>query len=85
MRKNPAVREVGLRGILEEVDESILSELQKANETKNNEKFVTAYKQTTEGVYVCHRASGKPFLCPQIPKTPLVFIINFDPDVKWPK
>jgi hypothetical protein len=77
--------EVDLRGILEAVDNTMLSEIQKAIESQDVEKFSGAYKQTIEGCYSCHKASEKPYLRPQIPEQPEARIINFDTEAKWPE
>jgi hypothetical protein len=77
--------EVDLRGVLEAVDNSMLSEIQKAIEKQDVKKFGDTYKQTIEGCYSCHKASEKPYLRPQIPEQPEARIINFDPEAKWPE
>ena len=84
VRKDPNGQPLELKGILDAVDASFLSELKKSIEAKDSEKFVTAYKQTLEGCYACHKAAGKPYLRPQIPTAPPQTIINFDPEAKWP-
>jgi hypothetical protein len=85
VRKDPAGNDVDLTGILQGVDNGILNEVQKAIETKDSAKFVTAYKRALEGCYSCHKASGKPYLRPQIPEAPPQPILNFDPDARWPE
>jgi hypothetical protein len=77
--------DVDLRGILEAVDNSLLSAIQKAIQAEDTSKFANAYGLTLEGCYSCHKASEKPYLRPQIPLTPPQPIINFDPDAKWPQ
>jgi hypothetical protein len=77
--------EVDLRGILESVDNTLLSEIQKAIERQDVKKFGDTYRQSIEGCYSCHKASEKPYLRPQIPEQPEVRIINFDPEAKWPE
>jgi hypothetical protein len=77
--------DVDLRGILEGVDNTMLSELQKAIEKQDTKKFGDTYKQTIEGCYSCHKASEKSFLRPQIPEQPEARIMNFDPKAKWPE
>ncbi|SRR6266511_249733 len=77
--------EVDLRGILEGVDNTMLSEIQTAIEKQDAKTFSATYKQTIEGCYSCHKASEKPYLRPGIPKQPEVRIINFDPEAKWPE
>jgi len=77
--------EVDLRGILEAVDNTLLSEIQKAIEKQDDKKFGDAYKQSIEGCYSCHKASEKPYLRPRIPEQPEARIINFDSKAKWPE
>jgi hypothetical protein len=77
--------EVDLRGILEAVDNTLLSEIQKAIEKQDVKQFGDTYKQSIEGCYSCHKASEKPYLRPQIPEQPETRIINFDPETKWPE
>jgi hypothetical protein len=85
VRKNPAGYDVDLKGILDGVDNGILVNIGKAIDAKDSTMFVTAYKQTLRGCYACHKASGKPYLRPQIPLNPPQPIINFDPGAKWPE
>lgn len=77
--------EVDLRGILDAVDNTLLSQIQKAIEKQDAKLFGDAYKQTIEGCYSCHKASEKPYLRPHLPEQPEARIINFDPDAKWPE
>jgi len=77
--------EVDLKGILQAIDNSFLTEIDGAITNKDTGKFKTAYRQTLEGCYACHKACEKPFLRPQIPSAPSVSILNFDPTVTWPE
>jgi hypothetical protein len=77
--------ELDLRGILEAVDNTLLSEIQKAIEKQDVKRFGDTYKQAIDGCYSCHKASEKPYLRPQIPEQPETRIINFDPEAKWPE
>jgi hypothetical protein len=77
--------DLDLRGILEAVDNTMLSEIQKAIEKQDVRTFADTYKQAIEGCYSCHKASEKPYLRPQIPEQPEARMINFDPDAKWPE
>jgi hypothetical protein len=76
--------DVDLKAILQAVDTSLLSEVGKAIDGKDLEKFTAAYRQSLEGCYSCHKASEKPYLRPQIPESPAAPIINFNPDATWP-
>ncbi|MBI4556131.1 MAG: hypothetical protein HY706_00985 [Candidatus Hydrogenedentes bacterium] len=77
--------DIDLNGILEAVDNSLLSAVKEAIDKKDLEQFTQAYRQTLEGCYACHKASEKPFLRPQVPKTPTVHIMNLDPAAEWPQ
>ncbi len=76
--------EVDLRGLLEAVERTGLTNLGKAIADKNPDALAEAYKQTLQGCYACHRASDKPYLRPRIPDQPETRIINFDPTATWP-
>jgi hypothetical protein len=77
--------EVDLRGILQAVDGTFLTAVDKAVQAHDSSQFQSAYKQSLEGCYACHKASEKPYLRPQIPKEPETRIINFDPGASWPE
>ena len=83
VRRTPG-GEVDLRGLLEAVDRTGLTEIGKAIADKNSEGFTGAYRRTLEGCYSCHKASDKPYLRPRIPEQPSSRIINFDPAATWP-
>ena len=77
--------DVDLKGILDAVDNSFLTEVGKAIENKDATGFKTAYRQTIVGCYACHKACEKPFLRPQVPSAASVSILNFDPAATWPE
>src|SRR5256714_13073711 len=77
--------EVDLRGILEAVDNTLLSEIQNAIEKQDVKKFGDTYRLSTEGCYSCHKASEKPYLRPRIPEQPEARIISFDAEARWPE
>ena len=85
VRTTKAGGEVDLKGILQAIDNSFLSEIDGAITNKDTAKFKAAYRQTLEGCYACHQACEKPFLRPQVPSAPSVPIINFDPNASWPQ
>jgi hypothetical protein len=68
-----------LKGILDAVDNTFLSAVQKAIEEQDLTKLTGAYGQALEGCYSCHKAAEKPYLRLQIPDRPEVPIINFEP------
>lgn len=77
VRKTSTGAEVDLKGILDAVDNSFLSEVAKAIQSKDTPKPKSAYQQTLVGCYACHTACEKPFLRLQIPTAPAATIINF--------
>jgi len=77
--------DVDLKGILDAVDNSFLTEVGKAIENKDSASFTNAYRQTLVGCYSCHTACEKGFLRPQVPSAPNVTILNFDPAATWPE
>ncbi len=85
VRTTKAGSEVDLKGILQAIDNSFLTEIDGAITNKDTGKFKTAYRQTLEGCYACHKACEKPFLRPQVPNAPNVTILNFDPNATWPE
>ncbi|MEO8426325.1 MAG: hypothetical protein ABI651_04350 [Verrucomicrobiota bacterium] len=85
IRKDSAGREVDLKAIWLAVDSSLFTQIGAAIEQKNSDKFNTAYRDAMAGCYACHKASSKPYLRPQIPKTPPQPMINFDPEAKSPE
>ena len=85
VRKTPAGEDLDLKGILDALDTSVFADLRASIEAKDRGKFTAAYKQALVGCYSCHKASGKPFLRPQIPLSPAASILNFDPAARWPE
>jgi hypothetical protein len=85
VRKDNAGQEIDLGKILESVETSPLKQLQDAIVAKDKPAFEKAYRFTVEGCYACHKASDKPFIRPQIPTSPEVHAINFEPKAQWPK
>ncbi len=85
VRTTKAGGEVDLKGILQAIDNSLLTEIDGAITNKDTAKFKTAYRQTLEGCYACHNACEKPFLRPQVPSAPSATILNFDPNATWPE
>jgi len=69
--------DVDLNGILDAVNNSMLSAVDKAIQNKDAAAFKTAYQQTMTGCYACHVAAEKPFLRVQIPESPATSIIAF--------
>jgi len=85
VRTTKAGNDVDLKGILQAIDNSFLTEIDGAITNKDTTKFKTAYRQTLEGCYACHKACEKPFLRPQVPSAPGATILGFDPNATWPE
>jgi len=85
VRKTSGGLEVDLKGILDAVDNTFLAQIDESIKHKDAASFKTAYRQTLEGCYACHKACEKPFLRPQIPSAASVSILNFDPAATWPE
>jgi hypothetical protein len=83
--KGPDGNPVDLKGIFDGIDTSVFAKLKEAIDKKDSEHFAEAYKATLEACYQCHKAVGRPYLRPAIPKTPPQSIINLDPNATWPK
>ena len=82
VRKTKAGAEVDLKGILDAIDNTFLSQLGKAITNQESAAFRSAYRQTLQGCYACHQACEKPFLRPRIPTAPGASIIDFDPGAR---
>jgi cytochrome c553 len=85
VRKDPDGHDVDLKGIYDAVDSSAFATVKRAIEEKDSRAFDTAYKQSLEACYSCHKSSGKPYLRPMVPMAPPQTIINYDPNASWPQ
>ena len=85
VRKDPDGHDVDLKSIYEAVDSSAFATVKRAIEEKDSGAFTTAYKQSLEACYSCHKTSGKPYLRPMVPAAPPQTIINYDPNASWPQ
>lgn len=83
--KGPDGNPVDLKGIFDGIDTSVFAKLKETIDKKDSEHFADAYKATLEACYQCHKAVGRPYLRPTIPKTLPQSIINLDPNATWPK
>jgi hypothetical protein len=70
--------DVDVAGIAEAVDNTELTELQKAIQGRQHKAFVQAYDEALVACAACHQAIGKSYLRPQRPGSPEVRVINFD-------
>jgi len=85
VRKDADGNPVNLKGLFAGIDNSAIADLRDAIDKKDSAKFVVGYKETLAGCYGCHKASGKPYLKPQIPKVPPQPLLNYDPAATWPE
>jgi hypothetical protein len=85
VRKTPTGEDLDLRAILEALESGALADVEKSIEARSRAKFELTYKRALEACYSCHKASGKPFIRPQVPTAPAVPILNFDPEARWPQ
>lgn len=85
VRKDPAGRDVDLRGILDAVEKGPLKDVQDAVKAKDKPKFEATYKTMLESCYSCHQASGKPYLRPRVPEQPAAPILDYGPQANGGK
>ena len=83
--KGPDGMPVDLKGIFDAIDTSTFAALKTVIDAKDAAKFDAAYRTVLESCYQCHKAVGRPYLRPMVPKTPPQTIINTDPNAKWPQ
>lgn len=81
-RKAPDGSTVDLGAIAQAIENTQFADLKKAIAARQKDSCGVAYRQTLQGCYACHVASGKPYLKPHVPDAPEVHIINFDPNAK---
>jgi hypothetical protein len=84
IRKDNQGRDINLNNILEAFENSQLTQLKQAIDSKDRAAFERVYKESLTSCYSCHKASDKPYLRPQIPTEPETRMINFDPKADWP-
>jgi hypothetical protein len=78
-------QEVDLQAILQSLENAPLAQLAEAIAAQDKPAFEKAYRFTLESCYACHKASDKAFIRPQIPASPDVHVLNFDPAAQWPR
>jgi cytochrome c553 len=83
--KGPDGMPVDVKGIFDGIDTSTFAAVKAAIDKKDGKAFDTAYRDALESCYSCHKAVGRPYLRPAIPKTLPQTIINLDEKASWPK
>lgn len=83
--KGPDGKIVELKPIFDAIDTSAFAAVKAAIANKDAKAFPGAYHEALEACYSCHKAVGRPYLRPQIPKTVPQPIINLDPKATWPE
>jgi len=73
-----------LRPILDALDRTVFSDLDRAVEAQDARGFPDLYRRTLVGCYACHQAAEKPYLRPRVPEQPEVRILDFDPSSTGP-
>ena len=92
IKKSPMIRssgpdreQVDIEGIFGGIDTGSLADVKAAIEAKDVGKFAQTYRTMLENCYSCHKAVGRPYIRPMIPKTQAQSIMNVDPTADWPK
>lgn len=85
VRKGPDGTDVNLMPIFESIDTSAFKLVADSIQAQDSAAFAKAYRVTLESCYGCHKASGKPYLRPEVPTAPAQSLINFDGAAAWPQ
>ena len=85
MPKGPDGMPVDVKGIFDGIDTSTFAAVKAAIDKKDGKEFETAYRGALESCYQCHKAVGRPYLRPMIPKALPQTIINLDARANWPQ
>src|SRR5262245_20487095 len=83
--KGPDGMPVDVKGIFDGIETSTFADVKNAIDKKDGKGFETAYRGALESCYSCHKAVGRPYLRPAIPKTLPQTIINLDAKANWPQ
>jgi hypothetical protein len=83
--KGPDGELVDLKGIFDAIDTTTFAALKAVIDKKDTKQFESAYRTVLESCYQCHKAVGRPYLRPMVPKTLPQTIINLDARAKWPQ
>jgi hypothetical protein len=85
MPKGPDGMPVDVKGIFDGIDTSTLAAVKAAIDKKDGKEFEATYRGALESCYQCHKAVGRPYLRPMIPKAVPQTIINLDARANWPQ
>jgi len=85
MPKGPDGMPVDVKGIFDGIDTSTFAAVKAAIDKKDGKEFETAYRGALESCYQCHKAVGRPYLRPMIPKALPQTIINLDARANRPQ
>jgi len=83
--KGPDGIPVDLKSIFDAIDTSTFAALKTAIDKKDGREFETTYRGALESCYQCHKAVGRPYLRPMIPKALPQTIVNLDAAARWPQ
>jgi hypothetical protein len=83
--KGPDGMPVDLKGIFDAIDTGAFADVKAAIDAKDSARFARAYRTALESCYQCHKAVGRPYLRPMIPKSPPQTIVNLDAKANWPQ
>jgi len=85
MPKGPDGMPVDVKSIFDAIDTTTFAEVKAAIDKKDGPQFEKAYRGALESCYQCHKAVGRPYLRPMIPKSLPQTIINLDARANWPQ
>jgi hypothetical protein len=85
MPKGPDGMPVDVKGIFDGIDTSTFAALKAAIDKKEHREFERTYRGALESCYQCHKAVGRPYLRPMIPKALPQTIVNLDAGANWPQ
>jgi hypothetical protein len=83
--KGPDGMPVDVKSIFDGIDTSTFAAVKAAIDKKDAKGFESSYRDALESCYSCHKAVGRPYLRPAIPKSAPQTIITLDTSAKWPQ
>src|SRR5262245_21840063 len=85
MPKGPDGMPVDVKSIFDAIDTTTFADVKTAIDQKDGRQFEKAYRGALESCYQCHKAVGRPYLRPMIPKSLPQTIVNLDARANWPQ